>query len=637
MLPGLKDALGELFVLSTPPDAGATYFGGIARSAEGQVYISQTDPLFFANGFGVTAIGQLCVAFGGTIQNYLEGIPRSPTGRVVAYPLGTVPDNTSAFLGKLRIGAAGVYMNNADPNPFATSKFFIDLSHSALVVRGSGVPAFVRASPATQTDFEGKLNQAVSGEIRFNGARRVRNLAKNSGTITAGGGWTLTNCTSVVGATDPDGGATAYTLTATSASATIYRFGETVPEASGLHSWWARISATSNGGAGTLAGTVKLSRVDGSGFAGGNITSSISSAWKRFSSDISTTHPAGPFVGVELSASGDIIEIWHPHAEVVVGQTNQNPSEYVSVGVLSAPFHGAGVDGVKCFNTLNGNTVASNVVTEAAGAAIKSSEAACAGGVTAGVVDATGPVGYLAEAARTNLVLNSAVGVTQTTPTLTAAAHTLSFKGTGSVTCTGGFVGTLVGTGANNRVTLTVTATAAPATLTVTGSVTEMQLEAGAFASSYIPTTTVAVQRNGDLLTYASAGNLSSTVASVYAEVTANSTVQNRWFIGDAGAAWYQTSGNITLFDGTANRAGNALTLTSVPKKIAAKWSGSASMTTIAGVNSASLGFDGNMGFAANFGVGSSVTAGQLDGSLRNAHIWTTALTDAQFVEITTP
>jgi hypothetical protein len=53
--------------------------------------------------------------------------------------------------------------------------------------------------------------------------------------------------------------------------------------------------------------------------------------------------------------------------ENVTGQANQNPSEYVSVGVLSAPYYGAGVDGVKYFNTTNGNTVASNVVTEAAG------------------------------------------------------------------------------------------------------------------------------------------------------------------------------------------------------------------------------------------------------------------------------
>jgi hypothetical protein len=83
--------------------------------------------------------------------------------------------------------------------------------------------------------------------------------------------------------------------------------------------------------------------------------------------------------------------ISRPQIENVIGQTNQNPAEYVSVGVLSAPYHGAAVDGVKYFPTLNGNTVASNVVTEAQGAAISSSILG----------------GYLAEAAATNLCLQS--------------------------------------------------------------------------------------------------------------------------------------------------------------------------------------------------------------------------------------
>lgn len=52
-------------------------------------------------------------------------------------------------------------------------------------------------------------------------------------------------------------------------------------------------------------------------------------------------------------------------------ETGSIPSEYVSVGVLSAPYHGAGVDGVKYFTYANGNTVdGSGVVTEAQGAAL---------------------------------------------------------------------------------------------------------------------------------------------------------------------------------------------------------------------------------------------------------------------------
>ena len=108
-------------------------------------------------------------------------------------------------------------------------------------------------------------------------------------------------------------------------------------------------------------------------------------------------------------------------------------------------------------------------------------------------------LGLLAEEARTNLLLNSATLSTQMV-TVAAAANTLSFYGTGTVTLTGvSTAGPLVGTGANNRVSLTFTPTVGVLILTVSGSVTNAQLEAGAFPTSYIPTTTTAVTRAADV------------------------------------------------------------------------------------------------------------------------------------------
>jgi len=107
--------------------------------------------------------------------------------------------------------------------------------------------------------------------------------------------------------------------------------------------------------------------------------------------------------------------------------------------------------------------------------------------------------GLLIEGSRANLFLNSATGATQSI-TVTAAAHTLSFRGTGTITLSGtSTAGPLVGTGASNRVTLTFTPTAGSLTLTVSGSCTNVQLELGSFASSWIPTAGVAVTRNVDL------------------------------------------------------------------------------------------------------------------------------------------
>ena len=86
--------------------------------------------------------------------------------------------------------------------------------------------------------------------------------------------------------------------------------------------------------------------------------------------------------------AGEVFEIDDVQVEDVTGQTNQNPSEYVSTGVKpSAPYHGANVDGVKYFATQNGNTVSSNIVTEAMGTALPT----------------TTLKGYLAEGSRTNL------------------------------------------------------------------------------------------------------------------------------------------------------------------------------------------------------------------------------------------
>lgn len=87
--------------------------------------------------------------------------------------------------------------------------------------------------------------------------------------------------------------------------------------------------------------------------------------------------------------------------------------------------------------------------------------------------------------ARHNLLLATETLATQSV-TLLAAQHTLSFTGTGTVTLSGASTaGPLVGTGANNRVSLTFTPTAGSVTFTVSGSVTSAQLELGAVATRY--------------------------------------------------------------------------------------------------------------------------------------------------------
>lgn len=93
-----------------------------------------------------------------------------------------------------------------------------------------------------------------------------------------------------------------------------------------------------------------------------------------------------------------------------------------------------------------------------------------------------------------NLILNSAILTTQTVSVL-ESNYILSFKGTGSVTLSGAYTGSLAGTGISTRVSLKFTATTGNLTITISGSATEAQLERTTYETSprpYISTTSTA-------------------------------------------------------------------------------------------------------------------------------------------------
>jgi len=220
--------------------------------------------------------------------------------------------------------------------------FSAPLLNAVTLQQGYGAPSFTRvdATPrATVVDWEGVLRTALTGEVRFTGARRVRNLIPNSESVnssTKSAAGTGTNPTVTDNyATAPDGTTTAARV----------QFNVGVGRTGGDSSAISFITAS---GIAVAVASVYLKSNDGithtmrlrAGTSGTPVSVSVGGSWVRFS-DIQT---APTFSALQITQQGNIdgydtadILVWHPQVEDVSGQSNQNPAEYVSVGPTSWP------------------------------------------------------------------------------------------------------------------------------------------------------------------------------------------------------------------------------------------------------------------------------------------------------------
>lgn len=220
-----------------------------------------------------------------------------------------------------------------------------------------GPSTFIRASVASVSDALGQMQLAVSGEARVHNVRRVRNLAFQTSENFGGAQWVKTNGAMITpSVSDPDGGTRAWTFTATASGLTqLYQQGGLgiLATATVVTSIWLRRRA------GT--GTVNLLDPQANAI---DITSQLTSSWRRFSVSGTAFAANAAYIGCSLTTAGDAVDVAFSQVEDATGRGNANPSEYASVGRLTAPYHGAGVDGARLFDYPNPMSLVGNVVVD---------------------------------------------------------------------------------------------------------------------------------------------------------------------------------------------------------------------------------------------------------------------------------
>ena len=270
---------------------------------------------------------------------------------------------------------------------------------------------------------------------------------------------------------------------------------------------------------------------------------------------------------------------------------------------------------------------------------------------TTGAKDQVGIDGTASSAS--SLVATGANGTCKQSITLASASDTFSvfvkrITGTGEVDITidGGTTWVAI-TGSINsstytrvNVNQTVTNPSVGFRIVTSGdkiAVDMCQLEGSTtFASSPIPTTTVSVTRNGDVLSFPFVNGINATAGSSYAElgVYVTSTAATSYCLVDTGngqqlmGAADPHATTVKLFDGVNTTSKTGLTsCLNTSRKRATSWGNSLMSATGDGL-AVSSGTYGAFSLAGALGIGGIGDAASLFGGMKNIRIWNTKLSD---------
>ena len=482
--------------------------------------------------------------------------------------------------------------------------FYAQLTNSLVLNRGTGSPTYTGATTKTFPDNEGVLRTAIAGEARFVGARRVRNLLPASTEDLSSAGFTRFNATASTDTLTASVGAGfhyTYSGSGSYTAATKYIYSVEVERTNndwifvGLNDGQLSYFNTTTGLFGTTDGTVSSASATlvSAGVYRIALAAIPGAVAVKCTVGIANANGGASFVAVGT----ETIKARKFQLEDITGRADQTtPSEYVSVGVLSAPYHGAGVDGVKYFDTdLSGNPIAASTLkgylaepaatnlclqsqnlsttwaTDGSSSVTEDQYVAPDGTTTmdkvtniagtfqhylkqgiafsAGVTTASAYLRYVNNRWAAIVMSNGGGLLAASFDLLNGVAGTLGAGTTSTIQATAianvyrvSITGTMAAGAGNLYISLNSTDTASLENHTAAGTETVgawgAQVELGSAATSYIPTTTVAVARNADVLTY-TGGDIANikTLAATF-----------RREAGVSAAGWAAT-----LSDGTVN------------------------------------------------------------------------------------
>ena len=563
--------------------------------------------------------------------------------------------------------------------PATGQTFYASLKTSLVPEVGTGGPTWSRSTAAWRLNEQGYLRQIPSGCAEFCGARLVRNKLHDISTAApsedlSGAGWTRDG-----GVTTPN----ATTIVCANASGVTHR----VRTASSLVAYANTVICMSGRftyvdheffqfrlyGQNSPWGFFNLNLRTGEMYTDGVGVSSYGSIlvsentydfWAKFICPVdlvsnvtylvqfvdSLTAARGAFFAGDGIKSCKLTKM---SMVDVTGKDSAYIPEYVSVGVLSAPYHGAGTDGAKYFKTdwqgapipaanLLGFRRESSAINNLLYCRDLSNAAWSTKTNITAAKTATGLDGIANSA--TTLTATAADAIILQPITLASAARCASAyverrTGTGTISFTqdGGSTWTditsLINSSTWSRVQITSTL-ANPSVgfkLGTSGDAIDVDCvknEAGAVATSPIVTTTATISRAAESLTYQTASNWSDTAGTSY--ILANPVVYSGGAVGSAtnGLLLSTSNSGATSYDGT-NTANGPTGTPGDTEKLAVAWGSSAMSVASSGAIGTAGTYDGAMGLS-SIGIGVGAV-----GYFGDVAIYNYKMSDAELQAIT--